>query len=498
MTISRIVFYSCLSFIGGIFIASFINIQLFIIAELFILGIFYSLFFLKKKPILAFGLCLIFLGFGILRYQTVLENFDKQEIKNFINFSEQIEFIGKVIKDPDIKENSVNLLVDIEKVTINKISISISGEILVLTNRYPEYQYGDKLSINGLLKEPRIFEDFNYRNYLRKDNISGVIYSPEILILEKDSILFKNRLYKRILYFKNKMREIISQNLSPPQNSILSAIILGDKKNISEEWKEKLNKTGVRHITAVSGMHIVILTSILMGLLINIGFSRDKAFYFTILFISLYITFIGFPASAVRAGVMAGILLLAQKTGRISQGQRSITFAATIMLFQNPFLLKDDVGFQLSFLAVLGIIYVLPIFQNWLKFISDNKYLNIRDILSMTFSAQIFTLPILIYNFGYISLVSPLTNILIVPILPFVMISGFIFCFIGVFWQFLAWIFSFPAWFLLTYIIKMINLLYKIPFICFNIKISWTYFIIFYILLFGFVYKIKQKNIQNF
>ena len=496
MTLSKIVLYLCLSFIGGIFISSFFNISSFIIGELFILGVFYSLLFSKKKLILTFGLCLIFLSFGILRYQTVFENFGTQEIKDFINFSEQVEFVGKVAEEPDIRQDNINLLINVEKITINKIDISMSGNILVTANRYPEYQYGDKLSIAGLLKEPHIFEDFNYKNYLRKDNIPAVIYYPDISIIEDNSL--SSSFYKKILYFKDQMRKTIKQNLSPPQSSILSAVILGDKKNISDEWKEKLNKTGVRHITAVSGMHIIILTSILMSFLIGIGFSRGKAFYLTIGFIFLYIMLIGFPSSAVRAGIMAGLILLAQKIGRMSQSQRGIVFAATIMLFQNPFLLKDDVGFQLSFLAVLGISYALPIFQNWLKFIPGNRYLGMKDILGMTFSAQIFTLPILIYNFGYISLISPLTNILIVPILPFIMISGFIFSFIGIFWQFLGWIFSFPAWFLLTYVIKIIDLLYKVPFTSLEVKISWFYFIVFYSLLVYFIWKLREKNIQNF
>ena len=496
MSLSKRVFYICLSFIGGIFISSFLNVPNLIIGELFILGIFYSLLFFRKKPILAFGLCLIFLSFGILRYQIVLKNFEAQEIKDFINFSEQTEFVGKVMKEPDIRQDNINLLINVEKVRINKIDISMSGNILVTANRYPEYQYGDKLSINGLLKEPHIFEDFNYKNYLRKDNIPAVIYYPDISIIEDNSL--SSSFYKKILYFKDQMRKVIRQNLSPPQSSILSAVILGDKKNISDEWKEKLNKTGVRHITAVSGMHIIILTSILMSFLIGIGFSRSKAFYFTIGFIFLYIMLIGFPPSAVRAGIMAGLILLAQKIGRMSQSQRGIIFAAVIMLFQNPFLLKDDVGFQLSFLAVLGMSYALPIFQNWLKFIPENKYFGIKDILGMTFSAQIFTLPILIYNFGYISLISPLTNILIVPILPFIMISGFIFSFIGIFWQFLGWILSFPAWFLLTYVIKIIDLLYKVPFTSLEVKISWFYFIVFYSLLVYFIWKLREKNIQNF
>ena len=497
MSSSKIVLYLCLSFIGGIFVASFLNVPSLIIGELFILGIFYSLFFFKQKSILVFGFCLIILAFGILRYQIALNNFENAELKNFIDFPESIQILARVAKEPDARENNINLTVNTEELLINKIGIPMEGKILITTERYPEYQYGNKLEITGLLKTPPVFEDFNYKDYLRKEGILAVMSYPEIS-QRFSEIGILPAIYAKVLSFKNKLRETINQNLSPPQRSILAAVILGDKKNISKEWKDKLNKTGVRHITAVSGMHIIILTSILMTLLIALGFWRGQAFYLTIGIIFLYILMIGFQPSAVRAVIMASLFLLAQKIGRISYSQRAIIFAGALMLIQNPFLLKDDVGFQLSFLAIMGIIYLLPIFQKWLKFIPQGRYLNLRNILGMTFSAQVFTLPILIYNFGYFSLVSPLSNILIVPILSYVMASGFIFSLIGIFWQFSGWILSFPCWFLLTYITKVIDLLYQLPFISVQLKISWQWIFVFYLTLGYFVWRLKERERWKF
>jgi competence protein ComEC len=402
-----------------------------------------------------------------------------------------------VIKEPDVRENNINLTVRVEELLINKIGIPMEGKILVTTSRYPEYQYGDKLKITGLLKTPPVFEDFNYKDYLRKEGILAVMSYSEIS-QESSETGSLSALYGRILSFKNKLREAVNQNLSPPQSSILAAVILGDKGNISEEWKDKLNKTGVRHITAISGMHIVILTSILMSFLIAIGFWRGQAFYLTMGFIFFYILMIGFQPSAVRAVIMVGLFLLAQKVGRVSYSQRAIVFAGALMLVQNPFLLKDDVGFQLSFLAVMGIIYLLPIFQKWLKFIPQEKYLNLRSILTMTFSAQVFTLPILIYNFGYFSLVSPLTNILIVPLLPFIMVSGFIFSLVGIFWQFLGWLLSFPAWLLLTYLTKIIDWFYRLPFTSIQLKVSWQWILIFYLILGYSIWRLKEKERWKF
>jgi len=258
------------------------------------------------------------------------------------------------------------------------------------------------------------------------------------------------------LGFKNKLRESIFQNLSPPQSSILGAMLLGDKSRIPEDLKEKLNIAGVRHITAVSGMHVAILTTILMSLLLGLGLWRGQAFYFSIILISLFIIMTGFQPSGIRAGIMGGLFLLGQKLGRKSISPRTIVMAAALMLAINPLLLLDDVGFQLSFLAVLGIIYLTPTFNNWLKFI-PKKLAALKNILAMTLAAQIFTLPILIYNFGRISLVAPLTNILILPILYWIMLLGFIFGLVGIFWQFLGWILSWPVWFLLTYLIKVVD-----------------------------------------
>ena len=497
MTASKTFLYLCLSFIGGIFISSLLVVPKLIIGELFVLGVFYGLFFFKKRLILIFALCLIILAFGILRYQITLNNFENAELRNFIDFSKPIKILAEVIKEPDVRENNINLTVRIEELLINKIGIPMEGKILVTTSRYPEYQYGDRLKIIGSLKDPPIFGDFSYKDYLRKDGILAIMFYPEISQKPAESGS-PSAFYGRILSFKNKLREAVNQSLSPPQSSILAAVILGDKRNISEEWKDKLNRTGLRHLTAVSGMHIVILTSILMSFLIAIGFWRGQAFYLTVGFIFLYILMIGFQPSAVRAAIMAGLFLSAQKVGRVSYSQRAVIFAGALMLAQNPFLLKNDVGFQLSFLAVMGIIYLFSIFQRWLKFIPQDKYLNLKNILSMTFSAQVFTLPILIYNFGYLSLVSPLTNILIVPLLPFIMVSGFIFSLVGIFWQFLGWLLSFPAWLLLTYLTKIIDWFYCLPFASLEFKISWQWVLIFYLILGYFVWRLKEKERWKF
>jgi competence protein ComEC len=459
---SKVFFFFCLSFIGGIFLSSFSPAGALAKAVLAILGVTLISVFWKYKKLVVVGFSVLFLLLGIWNHQRALA--DIPEIPEG-----EITFIGEVAADPDIRQTHT-------KLTLIEVSPrSIKGKVLVTTGKYPEYHYGDKLKIKGYLEAPQVFEDFNYKDYLLKDGIYSVMYYPKIELLGESDRGLTSIIYGGILKIKDKLREVINQNLSPPQSSILGAVILGDKRQISNEWKTKLNYAGIRHLTAVSGMHVAVLIVILMSSLTALGFWRHHSFYFTIVLITLFIIMTGFQPSAIRASIMAGFFLLAHYLGRANVSSRAVVFAAALMLVHNPLLLKLDVGFQLSFLAVMGIIYFLPYFQ---------KYFG--EILAMTLSAQVFTLPVLIYNFGYFSLTAPLTNILIVPLLPFLMGLGFLFVIFGTIWQPLGWLLSLPVWLLLTYIIKVADWFSTLPFSVYFIEVSWIWILVFYSVL-GFI-----------
>jgi len=482
MTASRIFLYFCLSFVGGIFLNSIFNISQIYILGFLILSLILISVLWKYKKFVVIGFCLIFLVTGIWRHQATELKITNSELRSYNDLEKNITLKGQVIGEPDIRANNIKLTIRPE---------NIDGKILVTANRYPEYQYGDKLKITGKLETPQDFGEFSYQNYLKKDGIYSVMSWPEIELIEKNQ---GNFIYAKILNFKNKLRESIYQNLSPPQSSILGAVILGDKRKISEDLKQKLNISGVRHITAISGMHIMILSGILMYLGIALGLYRGQAFYFAITLLLLFIIMAGAPASAIRAGIMGGLFLLAQKVGRLKSASRVIVFAAAVMLAFNPLLLKLDVGFQLSFLAVMGIIYLMPIFQYYFLKRFPIKFLG--GLLSMTLAAQVFTLPILIYNFGYMSLIAPITNILIVPFLPFIMISGFIFGLSGMILQPLGWVLSWPSWLLLTYLVKVIDFFSQVPKA--NFAISWIWLMVFYLILGYFIWRLQEKQKLKF
>jgi len=480
MTKSKILFIIGISFVAGVFVGSVIKIpQIFSWGFLF-LGvsiITVSLFF-KKHNFIIIGFCFFFLVLGILRFQISEFNIKNNELRKFNDIGEVI-LVGKIIKEPDVREKSQKLKIEIEKP---------EGIVLVTTSRYPEYKYLDKLKITGKLKTPFETEDGvpsgSYKNYLLKDGIYSVMDFPKVELIGQDNGNRFTTVFSGILWFKQKLRESIRKNYSPPQSFILEGTILGDNGAMSQDFKDKLNITGLRHIIAVSGTHIIILGAILMAFLLALGLWRTQAFYVSVIFIWLYIILTGLAASGIRAAIMGSLFLLAQKLGRQNMATRTITMAAAIMVAQNPLLLLYDVGFQLSFLASMGIIYLNPFFKNLFKF----------DIISTTFAAQVFTLPIMIYNFGNISLVSPITNLLVLPIVPELMIFGFLSSILGVVSQFLGWIIFVPCWFLLTYFNKVIDI-FSQPWAIKTIgSIHWIWLVISYLVLGFIVYLLHKKQ----
>ncbi|MFH1820745.1 MAG: ComEC/Rec2 family competence protein [Candidatus Nealsonbacteria bacterium] len=465
MTVSKTFFYFSLSFIIGILLNSlFLFNQLialaFLIPPVFLISVFW-----ERKKIVMVGFCLLFLSLGIMRHQQAV--FNIPEI-----YENEISFIGQVAAEPDIRENHIKLILFTELVP---------GKVLISVDKYPKYEFDDKLKITGELKKPEAFEGFNYPDYLAKDGIYSVMYFPEVEFLGQADSNLTSRVYNQILLVKNKLRESIGNTLSEPQSSVLGALILGDKRKLSDDIKNKLNAAGLRHITAVSGLHIMILAGILMSFGLFLGFSRKISFYLVLAFLVFFIILVGLPPSAVRAGIMMVFFLLSQVLGRPRSGLRVIVLTATAMLLINPLLLKSDVGFQLSFLAILGITCFMTPFQRYLK----------SSVLSVTLSAQVFTLPILIYNFGYFSLISPVTNILVVPFLPFVMILGFAGSIIGLIWLPLGYMLFWPAWLMLSYIIKIAEVADSLSLSLYNVHFGWL--IAFYLVLGIFILKVRPK-----
>jgi competence protein ComEC len=185
------------------------------------------------------------------------------------------------------------------------------------------------------------------------------------------------------------------------------------------------------------------------------------------------------------------------KNGRLANASNAILCSATVMLWWNPLLLRYDVGFQLSFLATIGIVYFYPLLDKYFgkhleKYPSAASF--IAEILFMSLSAQIFVLPIILFNFQTLSLISPVTNILVLPILPITMLVGFLAIAISFIFQPLAVLFSWLAYLPLRYEIFVINYFAKLKFSALTVGLSWPWMLIWYIILVSGVYYFRKKS----
>ena len=494
MTPSKTLFYLCISFVVGIFLESVIynfasdelkSRALYVVLGFFVTGslIIIGSFLFNKNNALAVGFCLLCLTLGVMRFQIAEFTIKNDTLRKLNDSPNKMTLVGAITDEPDVRDAMQKLKV--------KIQESI---VLVTTNIYTKYHYLDTVAVTGKLKTPIVFDDFNYQNYLLKDGIYSLMEYPKITIISKPhSYNPFTFLYEKILFFKEALRQSIYTNFVPPQRLILEGILLGNNKTMTQDLRDKLNTTGLRYLTAISGVHVIILSSILMALFLMLGFWRGQAFYFSIVFIWLYIILTGFSASGIRAAIMGSIFLLAQKLGRQNTSGRVIALAAVLMLLQNPLLLFYDVGFQLSFVASLGIIYFKPLLEGMIKIITKERLKNVVDILATTITAQVFILPIMVYNFGNVSLVAIVTSILVLPIMSWLMIFGFLSSVIGIFSNLLGWFFSLPAWLLLTYFIKVMDI-FSQPWALATIKnVSWIWLACYYVILFIAI-KFLQRN----
>jgi competence protein ComEC len=430
---------------AGIFLASFFsfaNIFLLIFLSL-ILIVFPWILFFKKELIFFLFLFFVFV-FGIGYFQ-IFEYFFFQNSSAYLN-GKEISSLGMVYQEKEEKEYSDWLRV--------KLLGEYQGRVLVKVEKNGNiFNYGDIVLIKGKIEEPENFSDFNFKSYLLKERIYSVINYPEIEFKEKyQGFSLKFCLLKVKNFFQDRINSVFLE----PESSFLSGLLLGTKNNLSANFKENLNRSGTSHLVALSGYNITIISSFVLSVLLFFGLSRGKAFWFSVLFISLFVLLTGASASVVRAGIMGLLFLLSQKLGYIYNPRNSLFFAGAIMTLFNPRILYFDIGFQLSFVATLGLIYFYPFFEKIFQS-KKNSFLNWKETFSLTISAQISVLPLIILYFGYFSFVSPLSNIVILLFIPLSMFLGFLSVFLSLFIPLLGNILGAFTHLILKFEIMMIN-----------------------------------------
>lgn len=429
MRLHDIAFYFCVSFILGIGLAS-LGFNIWLAISFYIaLGI-ANIFFKKSWSMYLIGFTL-FLGFFYYHFYVVWQD-------QRIPFSEELSVRGIVSEDS-------RRGLEYQELDI-KLQEPWRGGVHVYTSQYPEYHYGDLLELTGkITKSP-----------------SGktMLGFPEItLIAENRGNNFKAVLFK----IKNSLVDNIQRVLPPDKSALASGILLGERAEFSEDLKDAMQKSGTTHIVALSGYNVAIISNLLFGYMLYI-FSRRMSFYISVLMIIAFVLMTGAEPSVVRAAFMGVIILVAEQSSRVYSFRNAITITAFTMLVFNPTLLVFDVGFEFSFLALLGLIYIEPFIRKALvSRLRDKDKWNERfnkgiwKSAFQTFSAQIAVAPVALYVFGYVSPWALFANVLILQFIPLTMLLAFITAISGFISHTLSMVVSWASGILLGYEIFIIN-----------------------------------------
>lgn len=460
---ARAFLYICISGISGVGIRTIVHIPWKCTATAIILavGIFVAV---RRYPMIRIALlCFIACTLGILRYDHAEARFTSHTIKEYAGHG-QTTFTAIVVAEPDVRQDQVKLTVDTRNVYTEREQAMVRGKVLITTPLYPEYDYGELLKISCALEVPEEFDGFAYDNYLRRFGVTAVCRRATISQLHQTA---GNPLMRILLGAKAHVIDRIEQVVPEPEASFLGGLLVGAKHGIPAELTEAFRITGTSHIVALSGFNITIIGVFIQNACLALGLGRRQSLWVSLAAIVFFVSMTGAQSSVVRAGIMGSLVLIARRLGRASRITNALVLTAAVMVFLNPAMLMYDIGFQLSFLSTCGLVYLTPLFERWFDRVSD--VFHIRSNLISTLSATLATSPVIIGSFGSVSLISPIVNIAVLPLIPLAMGVGFLASMAAVAWLPIGAVLGIGAWGILRSILWLIEHAALMPFASVNV-----------------------------
>ena len=485
---SKQFFIFSLSFLLGVACISITDWQIdmiWFVTSVIVLIVFFIIY-IRNITFRFFIICIICVVLGIFRFQLSTPKDGQNFIYN--HAGKKVYIIGIVSAEPDVRMDGVRYIVSVKNILEKNKDVDIRGNIYVSYQLHPQFTYGDRLKLRCRLRTPEPIEDFRYDKYLARYGVHVICGDPYI---EKLSENAGNPLLTSIFSLKRVVATKIRQLWHEPMASFMAGLLYGYRGGLGT-LNELFSRTGVTHIVAISGYNITIIAMILMTLTKYLYIPRKRAFYMIVCGIALFVLFAGASASVVRAGIMGVIVLVSKQMGRSSRISNVMILTAVLMTIQNPYILMYDAGFQLSFISTLGLVYLTPLLETYTKKIPE--IFGIKESLVSTIAAIVATLPLILFQFGRLSIVAPIVNVLILWIIPWIMIVGF-FAVVASFIFFpLAQIISWIAWIGMKYIVVVVTFFARLDFADVDMTISWYMMIGLYI---SMVYWIHKKQIKH-
>lgn len=488
-----------LAFITGILISFYfkLNFNFLSICLIFnlLIVILYYYFKLKIKfsgVVFSYLLLSLFVLLGGLTYKNHLEIDQKNHFSNFLLDKENQ--LKAIITEKLKSSNYYDKYLLQTKIINTKPA---QGKIILYLPKKLNYlaEIGNEIQLYSninLLENPSNIIGFNYVNYLQNQQIYYEIKGNENtkIIVQKSS-----NWYGFINKIKVKLLSGLTKNYFTQGNyQLLAALLFGEKNNLSTETTKDYTEAGVVHVLAISGMHISLFYFIILALCSPLKKLKNQQVYIFCISIGLlwfYAALTGFSASITRAVVMFSIIAVGNLLQKDKNTLHSVVVSALFLLVYNPFYIFD-IGFQLSYMAVFAIVLGNPILK---PFVYSKYWIvkNTKELLGVSFVAQLGVLPLTLYYFGQFPLLFLVANLVVIFISNIVLVGGLVYVFVNCFVQFKT---NYLAVFL-DFLINCMNSFTK--YICSfnqliikNISFHWMLVLALYVVLFLF-YKWAEK-----
>lgn len=458
---SNSIFYTIgIAFASGIFTRSFFVVGIYEVICILVLSFSCAVVWRKRSqqylsPLFLGSLALFCFALGVLRLDMV----DTQHSNIAQLLGNEVELTGVVMREPEYREVTVHLYVELDE---------YDERILVTTDPYQQFEYGDRVAFQGVLEAPTSFETdlgrtFNYPGYLKARGVSYVVSFAEVSVEGRGA---GSMFLSLLLAGKHRFMDKVEQHIPEPTAGLGEGLLLGVKRALGDDLEEVFRTTGIIHIVVLSGYNVMLVAEAIMRLLSFVFLPRTRLII-GIVGIGTFALLVGMSATVVRASVMAVLVLIARATGRIYAILRALMLAGVGMLLINPYLLAFDPGFQLSFLATLGLVFLAPLLEERLRLVPTT--LQIREFVTATIATQIMVLPLLLYMMGMFSSVSVFVNVLVLPMVPIAMFLTFFVGVSGFISPFLASAVGFLGYISMNYIILVAEFFASLPFASFSV-----------------------------
>jgi len=478
-------------FLFGILLSSFYSLQfretksaLIFIVLIFLLSALVN-FILKNKflTLISWSLIIFLLTISFYSYKNQIFDGNISVGKYLIS--------GSIVNNPEMTDKN-------QKIEVKATVDGRGQKLLIFAPKYPRLNYGDIVKVEGLIEVPKNFSEFNYQNYLKPKNIKYIIMKPDSIELVGHNWQPISRVIGGLYTLTNTMTASLKKVLPDPEAGLASGLVFGGKESLPESFTQNLQKTGLTHIVALSGYNVTIIFQII-GIILVVRIGRKRSFFISLILLAVFVLMTGAASSVLRASVFIVLVQAARLIGRKPDRMNVLLFTAVVMLLFNPFMLVYDMSFQLSFLAFIGLLYFAP----WVEYLFFRKFKKIPEIIKLTLvqtlSAQLAVLPLLVASFGLVSVVAPLTNVLVLWIIPLAMGLSFLTSVSSLIYLPIAKLAVVVTWPVLFFIKTVVNLFASLPFASFAIsKISIPVIIAVYAGVYVYYIHIKKVKIISY